>query len=328
MNPSRVHRLLRLIVLMQSRQATGVRDLMSELGVSRRTLFRDLNMLQVAGIPYHHDPVSGYRLASTFFLPPVNLTVPETLGLLLLGKTASATRSRPLLEPALAAIQKLTATVPDPIRSACLEIMDRVSVDPGAQSWPNGGGETKCYYMLQRAIDEARECRMTYTSPVEPAPLTCILRPLALHFSTRAWYVLGRTDLHGDETRLFKLSRINALEPLDSRFKRPRDFSPAEKLGQAWQLIPEGTVHDIELEFSAKVATNVSEVRWHPSQKQTRLEDGRCRMTFRVDGLNEIAWWVCGYAGEVRVVRPAALRERVRAMHRAAAEKQDEKPHE
>ncbi|MCX5661099.1 MAG: WYL domain-containing protein [Planctomycetota bacterium] len=325
MNPSRVHRLLRLIVLLQSRQATGVRELMTELGVSRRTLFRDLNMLQLAGIPYHHDPGSGYRLASTFFLPPVNLTVPETLGLLLLGKTAAATRSRPLLEPALAAIQKLTATVPEPIRSACTEMMGRVSVDPGAQAWPNGGGETtKCYYMLQRCIDEARECLMVYTSPVEPEPLRCTLRPLALHFATRSWYVLGQTDIHGQETRLFKLARIGSLEPQQSLFVRPRDFSPADKLGQAWQLIPEGKLYDIVLEFSAKVATNVSEVRWHASQRHECLEDGRCRMTFRVDGLGEIAWWICGYAGEVRVIQPQALRDRVREMHRAAAGRQED----
>lgn len=318
MKPSRIHRLLRLIVLLQSRQATGIRDLTCELGVSRRTLFRDLNMLEAAGIPYHHDPVSGYRLARTFFLPPVNLTVPETLGLLLLGKVAGAARSRPLLEPALSAIQKLAATVPEPIRSACTEMMARVSVHPGAQPWPNGGSETQHYLAIHRCIDESRECRVTYLSPVEPAPLRLCLRPLALHFATRAWYVIGTTDVHGPEARVFKLARITNLEPLDSRFTRPGPFSPADKFGQAWQLIPEGRIYDIELLFSAKVGTNVSEVRWHPSQRHERLPDGRCRMHFRIDGLGEIAWWICGYAGEVRVVKPFGLRKRVAEMHQRA----------
>ncbi|MEZ6193148.1 MAG: hypothetical protein R3C45_17890 [Phycisphaerales bacterium] len=47
------------------------------------------------------------------------------------------------------------------------------------------------------------------------------------------------------------------------------------------------------LEFTPKVATNVSEVLWHPSQTCQYLDDGSCRMRFEVDGINEIAWWVC-----------------------------------
>jgi len=64
----------------------------------------------------------------------------------------------------------------------------------------------------------------------------------------------------------------------------------------------------------------VAEVLWHPSQKHRMLPDGRCVMSFDVDGIREIAWWLCGYAGEVYVRRPVALRKLVAAKHQAAAE--------
>src|SRR5690348_16859237 len=120
---SRVHRLLRLITLLQSGRTLSVGDLVLELGVSRRTLFRDLNMLEMAGVPYYHDGDAGYRIAQSFFLPPVNLTVPETLGLLALGKAAAAQRGKPLMGGALSAISKLTATMPAPILAACNGVM-------------------------------------------------------------------------------------------------------------------------------------------------------------------------------------------------------------
>lgn len=315
MSVERIHRLLQLIMVLQAGRARSADELADEVGVSRRTLFRYLKMLQAAGIPCYHDNAEGYRIARGFFLPPISLTVSETLGLMLLGKTSAGLRNKPMIGPALAAIHKLTATVPDPIRQACADMMAHVSVNPGATGQTDA--EQRYYHLLSRCIDEHRACAMRYRSPVEPAAIDCTLEPYALHFAARAWYVLGRTDVH-PEVRIFKLLRIQQLTPTEQRFRRPARFDPADHLGQAWQLIPEGTVHSIELEFTAKVGTNVAEVRWHPSQKHKLLPDGRCLMSFEIDGLEEIAWWLCGYAGQVRILKPAALRQRVIEKHRQA----------
>jgi predicted DNA-binding transcriptional regulator YafY len=62
MRVSRIHRLLRMITLLQGRQSWSVEELALELQVSRRTVFRDLNMLEMAHIPYYFDDERGnYR---------------------------------------------------------------------------------------------------------------------------------------------------------------------------------------------------------------------------------------------------------------------------
>jgi len=311
MGVSRVHRLLRLITVLQSGQGRSVAELTAELGISRRTVFRDLQMLQSAGIPCYYDAERGYRISERFFLPPISLTVREILGLMLFGKTAAARRDRPLADAGLSAIYKLINTAPEPIRGACSDMMASVSVDPGPMV--ENTRETRHYLTLQQCVDEGRVCRAAYQSPVETKPLKCRLRPYSLHFASRAWYVLAGTDVH-DEVRTFKLTRFTEIEPLNETFQRPTDFDPADKLGKAWQLIPEGKEYDIELEFTAKVATNVAEVKWHPTQRHEILPDGRCRMWFRVDGLGEIAWWICSYADQVLIKEPPELRQQVRAM--------------
>lgn len=308
---SRVHRVLRLITLLQGARPRTASDLMRELGVSRRTLFRDLNLLEAAGVPYFHEPGAGYRINKSFFLPPTSLTVSETLGLMVLAEWASAQRRRPMLGPALSAIHKLVSSVPEPMRTACGELMANVSIDPGAQV--DGDAEARFYGLLQRCIDEGRACELVYQSPVEDEPLRTVLRPFALHFANRAWYVLGESE-HHSEVRMFKLTRIGRLSPIELTFTRPHGFAVAHKLGNAWQLNPEGREYDVVLEFSRKVATNVAEVRWHPTQRHEFVADGRCRMTFRVDGIQEIAWWICGYADQVIVRQPDALRTRVEEM--------------
>ena len=315
MGVSRVHRLLRLITLLQSGRPRSVPELMEELNVSRRTLFRDLNMLELAGVPYYHEAGRGYRINRGFFLPPISLTVPETLGLMMLGKSIGSQRNRPFASAALSAVYKLICTVPEPIRSVCGDMMARVSVDPGGEIV--GDREHEHYGALQQCIDECRACHIVYHSPVENGALACELHPYALHFAARAWYVLGHSPAH-EEVRIFKLARISELEILECYFNRPDDFHVQDKLGKAWQLIPEGKEYEVELEFSARVGQNVAEVRWHPSQTHELLDDGRCRMCFTVDGLNEIAWWICGYADQVKILKPDALRERVRQMLEAA----------
>lgn len=315
MSTDRIHRLLRLITLLQSGRVRSAEELAATLGISRRTLFRDLNMLQLAGIPYYHQPKDGFKISRDFFLPPINLTVPETLGLLLLGKFAESRRKWPMIQPAIQAIHKLAAAVPEPMRSACGDLASHVTVNPGPQDLENPGSHH--YATLQKCIDEQRTCRIRYQSPVEAQPLECKLEPYVLHFANRAWYVLGKTDIH-DEVRVFKCARLIETKPLLTRFKRPSGFTAETKLGKAWQLIPEGQVHHVELIFSAKLAMNVTEVLWHPTQRHEILKDGRCRMFFEVDGLGEIAWWICGYADQVVVRKPAALRNRVQTMLKSA----------
>jgi len=313
MGVGRIHRLLRLIMLLQSGRARSVNVLTAELGVSRRTLFRDLKMLELAGIPYFYNRGVGYRIARSFFLPPVSFTVTETLGLMLLGKTAAARARQPLMGPALSAISKLSTTVPEPMRSACTELMEHVSIDPGPVPYDEANGESGHYALLSRSIDEGRVCRMTYQGPLDAEPFECELHPYLLHYSTRSWYVLGWVDRFG-QTRTFKVGRIRHLRETTRRFERKRDFKAEKHLGRAWRLIPEGRVEQVELDFSQKVANNVADVRWHASQAHQFLPDGRLRVRFEFDGLKEIAWWICGYADQVVVRKPKALRKRVRDM--------------
>lgn len=316
MASERVTRLLRLIALLQSRTPWSASGLARELGVSRRTVFRDLNTLEEAGVPCHFEGGRGYRLGRGAQLPPVSLSAPEVLGLMQLAKQAGGHRSKPMHAAALSALYKLISTAPESIRETCAEMMANVSIHPDAKV--DGDTESVHYHTLHSAILQQRALRIVYRSPAEDADLETVLEPYALHHANRAWYVLGRTEAH-DEVRVLKLLRFVSIQPADRAFTRPRGFSVAQKLGHAWRLIPGGKVHKVELHFTPRVATNVAEVRWHHSQSHTMRADGGCAMRFEVDGLHEVAWWVCGYADQVKVRKPKALAELVAQMHRKAS---------
>ncbi|MEM1211763.1 MAG: YafY family protein [Planctomycetota bacterium] len=312
MDTTRVQRLLKLILQLQSGPPLNSGQLAKALGVSRRTIYRDLKVLEAAGVPYDSKRGQGLTLSKSFYMPPLSLTVPEALGLMLLSKNTAAQRDRPFAGPALSAIYKLMATVPEPIRAACSEMMAYISVDPTPAV--QGDREAALYPQLQMAIDSSKAIDLDYQPPLDP-PLTSLrVYPYALHLAARAWYLFAYSTLH-DEVRVFKLQRITRVTVTSTPFQRPADFTPQTKLRNAWQLNPSppGTPdHTVKLRFTPKVATNVTETRWHPTQHHTLDADGSATVSFTLSGLDEIAWWLCGYADQVTILEPPELRALVR----------------
>lgn len=84
MRTKRLERLLKLLQSLQSKNWSTVEDLAIAAGVSRRTVFRDLEVLASAGIPFRYDHVTRrYAAEKTSLLPPVSMSHPEAMALLM-----------------------------------------------------------------------------------------------------------------------------------------------------------------------------------------------------------------------------------------------------
>ena len=70
-------------------------------------------------------------------------------------------------------------------------------------------------------------------------------------------------------------------------------------------------MRQVKLRFLPEVAASVAKIQWHSTQTTEFLEDGSVILRFHVDGLAEIVWWILSYGDKVRVLAPAALRDKV-----------------
>jgi len=298
-----------LITLLQSAESLTAEEMARELNVSKRTIFRDLNVLESANVPYYYDgDRGGYTIHGHFFLPPVNLTLGEALAVLLLAGPLRRTREMPLMANASRAAMKLESILPSGVRRHVGSALRhfRVSPPPRAQH----RGLEDMFDTLARAVADHNVCRIAYVSFHEQKHLALDVHPLRLVFMSRAWYVVAWSAEHG-QVRTFKLGRIAKLTVTGETFEPPPDFDLDKHFGQAWSMIPEGQLHDVHLRFERKVAGNVAEVQWHPSQRVHFNDDGSADVWFRVDGLGEITWWILGYGNQVEVIAPPALRRRM-----------------
>jgi proteasome accessory factor B len=309
MEHSRVSRIVSILTTLQSGQKYSPADLENLLGVSRRTVFRDLKELQTIGVPYKYDAKGNcYHIDPKFFLPPIDLSLQEALSILMLVHKMRNHLPMPYKNSALLAGLKIENNLPADIRQYCQSSLAKITVAPDQHSTIKLLDDI--YNTIQRAIRKKTVLQISYSSLYEKADITTTLYPYHLLYKKRAWYVIGRSGFH-NSVRTFNLGRIQKTETLDKCFTGGENFDVQEYLGRAWCLIPEGKLYDIKLLFSPMVAQNVAEVQWHSTQQAIWNEDGSVTLSFRVDGLGEIGWWILGYGDQVRILAPAALRRRL-----------------
>lgn len=269
-------------------------------------------MLEGAGIPYYHDPeTGGYRVRGDFFMPPVQLTAEEALALVSLAANIGGRQQVPFMQSAAKAIEKIRCVLPAKLREELEAIEPRVAIHIGQTGSEEGIGDV--YTQVRRALAEKRALLCQYEAlGADKDARHFYLKPYALFFSQRAWYVLGHHSRH-NEVRCLKLSRFTEVKLADQRYEIPRSFSVQRHLGNAWRMIRGSQTYDVELVFDAEFAETIADTLWHPTQQVVWHEDNS-GMTFRckVDGLDEIVWWVLSMGPHCVVRKPAELASRVR----------------
>ena len=312
MKRSRINRVIEILTTLQSGGSYTVSDLSKMFGTSRRTIFRDLKELQSIGVPYHYDAGTGcYSIRPEYFLPPADLNLQEALSLLLLAHKVSNQVQLPFKRSAMLAALKIENNLPAKIRQYCSTALRNISTGTDMESpLQQSARFDKTFAQLQRAIAKKHEVNISYSSLLENTVSNVELCPYHLLYNNKVWHVLGRSSLDNN-IRTFELNRIRELEITDKCFLVDNDFDVSEYLGWAWSVVPEGRIYHVKLHFLPKVANNIADVKWHRTQKVTFNSDGSAIVEFRVDGLNEITWWILGYGDQVQVLAPKALRKRV-----------------
>ncbi|HLA84702.1 MAG TPA: WYL domain-containing protein, partial [Thermoguttaceae bacterium] len=211
MNLTRIQRLLKVLTLLQAGRGCNTQRLADECGVSRRTIFRDLDVLRESGLAIVYDEIEQhYRLPGTQFLPPFNFTPDEALSLIVLCHEMGGRTRLPFLAPAQSASLKLESALPTRLREELHATVDAIQIKMPPTN-PLAGQEP-IYEQLVEAIRRRRCVRLRYVAPTEEGEFSTRLSPYRLLFSRRSWYAIGRSSLHRS-VRTFNVGRILDLVP-------------------------------------------------------------------------------------------------------------------
>jgi predicted DNA-binding transcriptional regulator YafY len=212
---SRAKRLLDLIeILRRYRQPVSGLTLADELGVSIRTLYRDIATLQAQGAKIDGEPGLGYVLRPGFMLPPLMFSEDEIEALVLGSRWVADRGDARLGAAAQNALAKIAAVLPADLRDAL--DASALLVGPGE---PIAAGDAELA-AIRQAIRAERKLRITYLD-VDASETRRTIWPFALGFFDRVRVVAAWCELR-QGFRHFRTDRIAALTPTQARFPRRR----------------------------------------------------------------------------------------------------------
>ncbi|MGO8832278.1 MAG: helix-turn-helix transcriptional regulator [Roseiarcus sp.] len=212
---SRAQRLLDLIQLLRRhRRPVAGATLARELGVSLRTLYRDIAALQAQGADIAGEAGLGYVLRPGFTLPPLMFNVEEIEALALGSRWVAGRADQPLAGAARNALAKIAAVLPANLS----DVIDRSAllVGPGA---PLAAGDAQLP-AIRQAIRAERKLVLAYVDGAG-TPTQRTIWPLALAFFDRARVIVAWCETR-QAFRHFRTDRIGAVEAAPTRYPRRR----------------------------------------------------------------------------------------------------------
>src|SRR3954452_15793379 len=304
-------RLLELIMAIQSDRFPNARALAERCEVSRRTIYRDLDTLEAAGIPVRYRPDrQGYQLARSCAYQLPSLEENEVLALLLLVRQWKGGAGLDLVRHARDGAVKLVQSLSPDARNRILTRAEPVPDE--TNSWPLPRERKLVYDAILDALSQRYQIRIWYRDAVEAEPITTKLSLYRLVLARGTWYVVGRSTLHR-QVRVFRIPWIERVTPTNDPYDIPPRFNLERFLGLAWTMERGKDRHEVWLRFSARLAPEIREAFWHRSQRLAELPDRRVDLHLVIDGLDEIQGWVLGFGDEVEVLASAELREGIAA---------------
>jgi predicted DNA-binding transcriptional regulator YafY len=222
---ARSERLLELIQLLRRhRWPVSGQALAQELGVSLRTVYRDIQTLIGQGASIDGEAGIGFVLRPGFVLPPLMFS-DEELEALVLGSRLVAQRSdAPLARAAMNVIAKIAAVLPDDLREGITDTGLLAGGGPDAAATPIDLAP------LRAAIRAEQKLVLHYADRKGDRTRRTVW-PIAIGFFERVRVLAAWCELR-QEFRHFRTDRIVTLQRTERRYPRRR-----RALMKEWQEI-------------------------------------------------------------------------------------------
>ncbi|GAN68804.1 helix-turn-helix transcriptional regulator [Acetobacter orleanensis] len=212
---SRSERLFDLLhALRAHRRPVSGKTLADAIGVSIRTLYRDIVSLQALGAAIEGEPGVGYVLKPGFLLPPLMFTSEEIEALVLGSRWVTDRADNPLQDAARSALTRIAAVLPAGLRDEL--DASALLIGPGATLPPDRVDPA----LLRKAIRAERRLSLQYCDAAGMVSER-VVWPFALAFFDSVRVLLAWCELR-QSFRHFRTDRIVSATLIDERYPRRR----------------------------------------------------------------------------------------------------------
>jgi predicted DNA-binding transcriptional regulator YafY len=312
----RADRLLSLLLLLQIHRRMTVRELAKRLEVSVRTVYRDMEALNTAGIPItaKRGADGGWFLLDGYRTNLTGLNESEVQALFVPGPS-------PLLDDlglrkaAEGALLKVLAALPVLFRRHAEEMRQRIHID--AAGWDRLDEHAPWFSLLQEAVWQERKLFLRYRRRDESVA-DYLVDPLGLVAKANIWYLVGMVE---QGYRVFRVSRIQSGKIADLPCIRPASFDLAvfwQQWSEHWrkQASPGLRRYPVLVRVAPSLVPHLAlrygeEIEEQVEQAAPPDLAGWIRLTFTFE-TEEVAWsHILSFGSLIEVLEPQDLRKKI-----------------
>ncbi len=161
---------------------------------------------------------------------------------------------------------------------------------------------------LVAAIERRERIEVSYIRHQDSRLMKYALEPYDIIPGNKDWRLIA---MSGGIFKQFIVGGIREIEMTGKHFARSDGYSAVNYYARSFGFFSGSNVFDVELEFDSKVANVIANRTWSEEQELTRKADGSLVLEMKVNSIEEVGSWVLSWGGDVKIIKPAALREYV-----------------
>jgi len=295
-----------------------VKDLAAEMGVTEKTIRRDLQTFQSVGFPLAEDigdfGRKTWRLETGPNQAGMNFTFDEAIALFLGRRFLEPLAGTLLWDATQSAFRKIRAC----LSKTSLDYLAKMAgslhlTTTGASDYTQ---KSAVIDQLMQGIEERKATHIAYHSQRSTEPVTYDVFPYALAYHRGSLYLIAHSPDH-KEVRHFKVDRIHEAEVSRFPFQRPEDFDVRQHLKKSFGIFQGAADVLVKVRFLPPVTRYVLESQWHESQRLSRERDGSVVAEFRLSDTEEIKRWIMSFGQYAIALEPEQLRREMAAEFQA-----------
>lgn len=296
----RIDRMLAITVILLNRDRISARELADKFEVSVRTVYRDIDAINLAGIPVVSYPGNegGFSIMENYRLDRQLLTLNDMLTILTALKGFDTGPTHKEVE---SAIEKITNLVPKEKAGQAELFFNQMVMDVA----PYGSGKkyNERLNLLRKAVTDSSLVKIRYLN-AKGEMQTRVIEPMTLIMQGYIWYLFAFCRKR-DAFRIFKISRIKEAFILDQPFKR-RDASYKDYFTDGDNL----PATPIILKFSPEARVKVED--YFDDEQIERLINGDMIVRVTYPENEWVYSFILSYGEHVEVLEPEHIKEIIR----------------
>lgn len=302
---NRIDRISAILVQLQSKKVVKAQDIADRFDISLRTVYRDINTLEEAGVPIIGEAGTGYRIMEGYRLPPVMFTKEEATAFITAEKLIDKFTDANTVKRYKDAMYKVRSVLRTDEKGMLENIEDVIQVYK-----PKRHDEPSYMYDLLNSINTQLAITITYKANYTGETSERLVEPLGLYYIGNNWHLVAWCKLREDY-RDFRLDRILSLKHTEQQFTKDK-VSFNEYMHN---YLTSNSLFKVKVLFSAKMRPFIQEQKYYFGFVSEEVADkDKIEVAFMTSALQPLARWLLSYGKDVEVLEPQELKNEVKKL--------------